>query len=133
MSEEQKDAVDNLIKRADCAIKEAEKASALYKKLIWTFSVTIVIAISTLAGLGWQVAHQVKDIEYIRINAFNKDAAMNINETYKATIEGITSLIEDTDKREVLTQFNAKTDIILNRIMQTQSEIVPRGATNNGM
>lgn len=132
MSDEQERIVSELIEEARCAAKEARDAKKTYTMLIRTFAVAIFIAVSSVSVLAWQIVHISNDTEYIRKNAVNTDAFLNLMDTYRANAESLTKLITDPDIKAVVNDFNAKTDAIVNRIISSQTEIIPRGGyTNN--
>jgi hypothetical protein len=130
MSEDQEKIVNDLIEEAHCAAKEARDAKKKFSILIQTLFVAIIIAISSVPLIQWQVANLAKENNYIRENAVNKKAFYNLMETYKANIEGLTKLIDNKEIKAVINEFNTKTDAIINRIMTEETEIVPRGARN---
>lgn len=135
MSNEQEKIVTELIDEARCAAREARDAKKTYTMLIRTFAVAIFIAVSSVSVLAWQIVHISNDTEYIRQNAVNTDAFINLMDTYKANAESLTKLITDPNIKAVVNDFNAKTDAIVNRIISSQTEIIPRGAhsDNNNM
>jgi vacuolar-type H+-ATPase subunit D/Vma8 len=132
MSEEQRDIIESLIVKAEIAIDKADKAQGLFNKLIWAFAVSVFVSVSTVSGLVWQSVHQVRDIEYVRENAYNRTGAMDMQEANQAMIKAVTGLIENEDTKKVVEGFYNETSIILNRINATQSEIVPRSASEAG-
>lgn len=131
MSEQQEIEVNELIKEARCAAKDARDAKRNYSILIRTLVVAIIIAISSVPLMQWQIAKLNKDYDYVRETAVNKKAFYNLMDTYKANIDGITKLIGDEDVNAIVNEFNARTDAIINKIMSAETEIVPRGISES--
>lgn len=128
MSEEQEKVAGQLITEAAEVVRAAKEAKETYSVLIKTFAVAIFIAVSSVSVLVWRSIHAEKDIDYIRNSAVNKEAFLNLMETYKANSESLTKLINNEEVKAVVSDFNRKTDAIVSRIMASQTEIVPRGA-----
>ena len=129
MSGEQEKVVNELIEEARCAAKDAREAKKTYSLLIRIFAVAIFIAVSSVSALTWQIIAQSKEINYVRERALNKDAFINIVETYAVNTESLTKLITDPNIQLIVADFNRKTDAIINRMMSSETEIQPRGVT----
>ena len=102
--------------------------------LSWFVGASLTVLVLIVGGWGRaevRVNENIKDIEYVRSHAVNKDAFINLMDTYKANVESITKLIGDPELQDVVNEFNLKTDAIVNRIMSSQTEITPRGADIN--
>jgi hypothetical protein len=128
MSEEQRSIIEILIEKANDAIQNAEKAQKLFIKLAWVFVVSIIASVGTTAGIGWQAVHNQADIEYVRQNAYNRTAAMDLKTTNQAMYKALIGLMKDEDTKTVALEFYNTTNEIINKIDATQSEIVPRSA-----
>jgi hypothetical protein len=99
--------------------------------LLWYVGASLTMLVLIVGGWGRaevRINNAMKQSDYVRDHALNKDAFFNLVDTYQANIESITKLINDEETRLVVKEFNAKTDAIINRIMAAQTEIVPRGA-----
>ena len=127
MTADQEQIINNLITEAGQAAKDAREAKSTYTTLIRIFAVAIFIAVSSVSVLTWQIIHLSNNSEYIRQNAVSIKAFAHLMDTYKINSECLSKLINDEDIQKIVLDFNQKTDAIVDRIILSETEIVPRG------
>ena len=128
MTADQETLVNQLIVDAQCATKEAREAKRTYSVLIKTFAVAIFIAVSSVSVLVYKMIVQEKDIEYVRSHAVSIEAFQNLIDAQRANNQALINLIGDPDIQDVANNFNTQIDEVIDRIISSQTEIVPRGA-----
>jgi hypothetical protein len=137
--QEHENIMDKLVKASEIALHNAnelfiksQKAYATLIKMFWIVLIPLVGLLTTGAVIGWQGIHNAADIEWIRMHAYNRQAAIDESDATRMMIDGLTKLYTDSIRKPIVDDFNFKYNRIMGRIQMTESEIVLRGIVIQG-
>jgi hypothetical protein len=118
-------------KKIDTLIGKAEKANRIFIKLTWTLLIVGLTALVSVTKLVITQVNEHKDLVYLREQALNKDAFFSYLPIDKAHDKAVLAVIKDENTRDAIMVFNEEKQSVIDMILASQTEIVPRGFIDN--
>lgn len=121
---------ESQLQKAEETLERFSKKEKVLNKLLWVLIGAIIVMISSVAALTTAQVENRKDIEYVREQAFNRDAAFKLVDAMNNKNASVQMLIKDEDIKKAIEYFDTQMAKMADDIISWNSTINPRGVSS---